>query len=71
MLRHIPKVLLLVALLAALVASSAPVFGAHIHAGVTRTPEEEILCLREGVISTKALCSVSILAARELAINLL
>ena len=66
--RRIPKALLLVALLAALVASSAPLFGGSLHADVTGRATD-CFCLREGVISTSALCSVSILAVQGLAFD--
>lgn len=43
MLRHIPKVLLLVALLAALVASSAPVLGAAHRCSCYRSGDRQLL----------------------------
>lgn len=71
MLRRIPKVLLLLALLAAFGASIAPAFGSASACGCYRFVGDRIFrAPGEDVISTKALCNVSARAAGGFAVNL-
>jgi hypothetical protein len=66
MLRRIPKVFLLVALLAAFAASIAPAFGRSSTCGCYILKGDRIFRPREDVISTKKPCSASVLAAGNL-----